>query len=265
MENDMQRRRTLVGMVAVTVLALGGTLVTTRAHAKSAWAKPAVDTPDAIAALQKMGAFLRAQQAFTVKSQQTTDDVMSSGQKVQYSGNVVLKVRRPDRMSMTIDTDRRKERIYYDGKTFTVFGEKNGYYAQFQAPPTLNDLKAVLEKRGIDMPLADLFYWGTEQDGTAKIKTATLVGTSNINGVPCDHYAIRQADIDWEIWIEQGPRTLPHKIAITTITERTQPQHIMTLDWDLAPRLTEDQFAFSPPPNSHRIEFEQVKGKGGAQ
>jgi hypothetical protein len=255
----MQRRRTLVGMV--TVLVLGG-LVAARAQAKSAWAKPAVDTPDAIAALQKMGAFLRSQQSFIVKSQQMTDDVLSSGQKVKYSGSVVLKVRRPDRLRMDIDSDRRQEHHYYDGKTFTVFGDRVGYWAQFQAPPTLAELKEVLEKRGIDMPLADLFYWGTDQDGTAKVRTATLIGTSNLNGVPCDHYAFRQADIDWEIWIEQGPRPLPHKIVITTVTERSQPQHVMTLDWDLTPRLGEDLFTFSPPPNSHRIDFEQVKGKG---
>ena len=121
----------------------------------------------------------------------------------------------------------------------------------------------MLEKTyGLDMPLADLFYWGTDQDGTAQIKSGELVGTSNVNGVACDHYAVRQADIDWEIWIEQGARPLPRKVVITTITDPTRPQHMMTLDWDLNAKLGDDQFAFTPPSNIVRIAFEQVKGTG---
>ncbi len=262
MFHRMHRRATWVGMVSV--LAFGaGALLMSRAHAKVAWAKPATDTSLAIAALHRMGACLRAQQAFTVKSQQTTDDVAASGQKIEYGGSVLLKVRRPDRMEMEIDGDRRHEHIYYDGKTFTLVADKPGYYAQFAAPPTLTELKDVLEKTyGLDMPLADLFYWGTEQDGTAQIKSAELVGTSNLNGVACDHYAIRQADIDWEIWIEQGARPLPRKVVITTLADSKQPQHVMTLDWNLNVKLGDDQFAFSTPANAVRIAFDQVKGTG---
>lgn len=261
----MHRRATVVGLL--TVVACGaGTLLVARAHAKLAWAKPVTDTSAAIAALHKMGAYLRAQQAFTVQSQQTTDDVTPAGQKIQYGGTVTLKVRRPDRLRMEIDTDRRHEHLYYDGKTFTLVPDqrgKPGYYAQFAAPPTLSALKDVLEKTyGVDMPLADLFYWGTDRDGTADIKSAQLVGTSTVNGVACDHYAMREADIDWELWIEQGARPLPRKVVITTITDSTQPQHVMTLDWNLNAKLGDDQFAFSPPASAVRIAFEQVKGTG---
>ncbi|HSS39129.1 MAG TPA: DUF2092 domain-containing protein, partial [Polyangia bacterium] len=162
-----------------------------------------------------------------------------------------------------IDTDRRHEHIFYDGKNFTLVADKAGYYAQFAAPPTLAELKDVLEKTyGLDMPLADLFYWGTAQDGTAQIKSAELVGTSNVNGTACDHYAIRQADIDWEIWIEQGAQPLPRKVVITTITDTKQPQHTMTLDWDVNAKLGDDQFAFSAPSKAVRIAFDQVKGTG---
>jgi len=256
---------------------LGSGLVTSQlAHAKAARAaastadKVAVETPDVIAALKRMGAYLRNLQSFAVKADMATDDALSPGQKVQFNANVSLKVRRPDRLRMDIEGDRRNERLYYDGKAFTAYSNKLGYYAQFDAPPTLNDLKPVLEKKyGIDMPLADLFYWGTEQDATGAIKSGTLVGTSVVNGVSCDHYALHQADIDWEIWIEQGGRPLPRKVVITTTTERLQPQHTMELNWDLSPRLTEDLFTFVPPSNSHRIAFDKAMAEtpkaGGAR
>jgi hypothetical protein len=225
--------------------------------------KPAVD-PAAITALRNMGAFLRDQQAFSVQARATTDDVMPSGQKIQYAGSVDLRVRRPDRMRIDIAGDRRNERMYYDGKAFTVFSDKAGYFASFPAPPTLAELKDVLEKRyAIDVPLADLFYWGTERDGTAAITAASRVGTANIDGFMTVHYAFRQKDVDWELWIEQGGRPVPRRMVITTIADRSKPQHSMSMNWDLAPKFDDQLFTFTPPANAHQIEFEATRRAGG--
>jgi hypothetical protein len=231
-------------------------------HAKPEPAKPAVD-PEAISALQKMGEFLRNQQAFTVQARATTDDVLPTGQKVQFGGAVDMKIRRPDRMRVDISGDRRNERFYYDGKTFTIFGEKTGYFAAFPAPGTLAELKDVLEKRyAIDLPLADLFYWGTERDGSAAITRATHVGTANVDGFMTDHYAFRQKDVDWELWIEQGGRPVPRKLVITTTADKTKPQHGMVMNWDLAPKFDDQLFTFVPPANAHQIEFESTRRAG---
>jgi hypothetical protein len=234
-------------------------------YAKSAPAKPAIE-PEAISALHKMGEFLRNQQNFSVQARGTTDDLLSSGQKVQFGGAVDLKVRRPDRMRMDISGDRRNERIYYDGKNFTVFGERVGYYATFPAPGTLAELKDVLEKRyAFDLPLADLFYWGTDQDSTASIQKATRVGTANIEGFVCDHFAFRQKDVDWEIWIEQGGRPVPRKYVITTTSEKSKPQHSMVLNWDLSAKYDDQLFTFVPPATAHQIEFDTARHAGGAK
>jgi hypothetical protein len=45
------------------------------------------------------------------------------------------------------------------------------------------------------------------QDMTA----AGYIGTSWIDGVECDHVAVRQADVDWQVWIERGDTPLPRK------------------------------------------------------
>jgi len=246
-----------VTVAAGLALGVGGW---SKAEAKPS-ATPAVD-PDAIAALQKMGTFLRDQQKFSVRAGVTTDDLLSSGQKVQFGGTFELMVRRPDRMRADVRGDRRDERLYYDGKTFTIFGEKVGYYASFPAPATLAELKDVAEKRyGIDLPLADLFYWGTDHDGTSDITAATNVGVATVVGTACDHYAFRQKDVDWELWIEQGPRPLPRKMVITTTSEKSRPQHGMVLDWDLNPKLADDLFTFVPPPEAHQIEFDTAAGR----
>lgn len=248
-------------MVVVAVsLTLGAGAGSRPAAAKSA--KPAID-PEAMQALHKMGAFLRDQQKFSVRAIMTTDDLLASGQKVQFNGTVELMVRRPDRLRMDIRADRRDQRLFYDGKSFTIFDEPAGYYASFQAPPTLAELKDVTEKRyGIDMPLADLFYWGTEHDGTADVTGATKVGVSTVAGTACDHYAFRQKDVDWELWIEQGQRPLPRKLVITTTAEKARPQSSEVLEWDLSPQLGDDLFKFAPPPAAHKIDFETARQTG---
>ncbi len=253
-------KRHLMVMTAVAGVALGAGICPASALAKSA--KPAID-PEAMAALHKMGAFLRDQQKFSVRANLTTDDLLASGQKVQFNGSVELMVRRPDRLRMDIRGDRHDEHLYYDGKTFTIYGERVGYYASFQAPPTLAELKEVTEKRyGIDMPLADLFYWGTEHDGTADVTAATKVGVSTVAGTTCDHYAFRQKDVDWEVWIEQGQHPLPRKMVITTTTEKTRPQSSQVLDWDLSPQLGDELFKFAPPPEAHKIDFDTASRAG---
>jgi hypothetical protein len=221
-------------------------------------AQPAVD-PAAIAALEKMGAYLRQQQQMHVISEMTTDEVLPNDQKIQHTGVADLKVRRPDRLLATIESDRKSERIVYDGKTITIFEPKLDFYASTPAPPTIGQMLERAEQRwGLELPLADLFYWGTGQSRVGDILSATNVGVAVIKGVPCDHYAFHQPDVDWELWIERGPRPLPHKEVITTITEKAQPQHVAVLSWDLSPKLDESLFAFTPPPGAHRIGLETV-------
>jgi hypothetical protein len=226
------------------------------ARAVEAPKKPAID-PSAIVALQKMGTFLRSLSSMEVQAEASTDDVLPSGQKVEYSGTVTMKVQRPNRLRAEITSDRKNERLFYDGATFTVFQPSLGYYASFPAPPTLRELVDVLEKRyGVDLPLADLFRLGADEAQMAAIRGATTIGWSTIKGAVCTHYAFHQADIDWELWIQEGAQPLPRKIVITTTSEKSQPQHVSVLTWNLAPALDEQAFVFTPPPNAQRINFD---------
>jgi hypothetical protein len=252
---------------AVTLALLAAAPAQAQAPARTQQAqqtsKQAID-PQAVAALERMGSYLRAQSSIKLDAEMTTDDLLPSGQKVQYGGTAQLKVRRPDRLRADVVGDRKNEQMFYDGKTFTIFQPRLNYYARFDAPPTLAELVDLAEKRyGIDLPVADLFYWGTDKSRIGEIRAATKVGSSTVRGVACDHYAFRQTDVDWEICIEPGGRPLPRKLVITTTAERAQPQHQVVMNWDLNPRLNEQDFTFTPPPTAHRIEFQPASPPAG--
>ncbi len=135
--------------------------------AQTASAPPEKD-PDAMAALQEMGAYLRTLKAFQVVAKQERDDVLVDGQKVENDNTAELLVRMPNGLYMTSTSDRKSRIYFYDGKTFTVYLPRMNMYASAAAPPTIGQLDDALEaKYGIELPLRDLFVWGTDAAKTA--------------------------------------------------------------------------------------------------
>lgn len=230
-------------------------------QAATAAAAPAVE-PEAIAALERMGAYLRTLRTFEVTARSTTENVMDDGFKLQFDGKAELKVRRPDRLRVDISSDRKQRQIYYDGKSVTVYGPRVKYYATVPAPPTLHATIEVLTKKyGIELPLADLFYWGTDAAPLADITTARYIGPAKVDGKPAEQYAFRQEGVDWQVWIQAGSAALPLKLAITSREQPAAPTHIAWLRWKLAPRLDETAFVFKPPAGAMKIVIQTVDGK----
>jgi hypothetical protein len=223
-------------------------------------AAPATDIDiKAIDALKSMGAYLRGLKAFALRSETTTDEVLDNGQKVQFGSTVDYLVRKPDRMRADVVSDRKRRQYFYDGKTVTQYGPDTGYYASVAAPPTISELLQFLDQKyGLELPLSDLFLWGTDKDGLDDIKSAINIGPSRIGGVDCDHYVFRQADVDWQIWIERGKTPLPRKVVITTTSDPAQPQYVAVLKWDLNPKLDNKTFTFVPPKGAQKIVLATV-------
>lgn len=218
--------------------------------------------PEAMSALRRMGVYLRTLQTFRISSETTIDERLASGQKVMIDGSSELTVHQPNRLHLSrkVDEDSINQEFFFNGKTFTAFGDKNGFYASFDAPDTIRKLLDVAANRyGIDIPLSDLFRWGTDADAEAKILEASYIGSTEVNHIPCHHYAFRNADVDWQLWIEKGDKPLPRKFAITTTQEEGQPRFVSTMNWNLSPKIDNKLFTFVPPKGAHKIEFEIIE------
>jgi hypothetical protein len=223
--------------------------------------------PDAVAEVKKMSAYLRTLKSYQIIDDVTEDDVLEDGLIVQHESKVDYLLARPNRLRIDVTSDERHRLYLYDGKNFTVWARLVNYYATVPAPPTIGELiDNVNEKYDIDLPLYDLYNWGTKEDDVNKIKTAVDVGPSAVNGVTCEHYAFHQEGVDWQIWIQLGEFPLPRKLVITTLTDDARPQHSDTLTWNLAPSFNDGAFAFDPPADAKRVLLEGEKdnaaGKG---
>jgi hypothetical protein len=228
-------------------------------------ASPAVD-PQAIAALVGMGSYLRSLKAFEVTSDTMTDEVIDDNMKVQLSANTRLQVRWPDRLRAETISDRKHRQLFYDGKSITLYSPRLKYYATAPAPPSLGETVAMLAKKhNIEVPLADLFYWGTNKAPVQDIKAAYSLGPATVDGKLTDHYAFRQEGVDWQVWIEKGNTPLPRKLVLTTTSDATQPEHIAILRWNVSPRFDESVFSFKPPPGAMKIVLQTANDKAGGR
>lgn len=219
--------------------------------------------PEASAALDRMGAALRALPGFSGHADVTTEKVLDSGQKIQHGGTLDFQVRRPDGIKIVATSDRQARQIYYDGTSMTIFAPRMGFYGSFAAPSTIGlviDLAST--KYGIEIPLADLFLFGVDQTMTMRIKSGFVVGTETINGALCEHYAFRQELVDWQLWIRRDQTALPCKLIVTSTDDPSMPQYSATLSWDTTTVPPAEAFAFVPPEGALKISFADVSKQG---
>ena len=216
--------------------------------------------PNALGELKRMGAYLRTLTAFQLKADVVTEDVRTDGQKVQVIRAVDLVAKRPNRLYAEVKNDRQRRLFFFDGKEFTLFAPRSNFYATVAAPSSLEKLADQLEdKYAIELPLVDLFRWGTPEGNLDAVTSAIDLGPSAINGVTCEQYAFRQEGIDWQLWVQRGGQPLPCRVVITTLSDDARPQHTATYTWNLAPSYDEDTFVFRAPSDAKRIPLAEVQ------
>jgi hypothetical protein len=252
------RRREYLGAVLATAMVAAAVPV----HAQTS--TPA-KSPAAMAALQSMGAYLRTLKTFQVEAVTTGEDVLEDGLKTQYDGKASILAQFPGKLRADVSNERVDRMYLYDGKSFTLFAKRLNYYATVPAPPTIGQLAQKLDDDyGIGVPLSDLFRWGTADWSTDQVTGAVDLGPSVVEGTTCQHYAFRQDDIDWQLWIQKGENALPRKLVITTKTDEARPQTSAVYTWNLAPSFNEAAFTFDPPAGAGKVVLAEIKAAAAA-
>jgi hypothetical protein len=218
----------------------------------------------AVEALNEMSNYLRSANTLALTSEATRDVVTNDGQRIQLEGVAKYKIRKPNGFVIDYSSDIKDRSFIYDGKTFTVYSPKLGFYAQAPAPATNKEvLDTIYNKFGIALPLEDLFRWGDggDQDRVKALKSAYKVGSATVRGVETDHFAFREDNVDWELWIQRADPPLPVKISIVDRNDPAKPAFTSFLTWQVNPAFTDADFTFAPGPNAKRIELATYKGE----
>ncbi|HEX3139458.1 MAG TPA: DUF2092 domain-containing protein [Rhizobacter sp.] len=221
-------------------------------------AQPAANPvdPGAIQALKDMGTYLQTLKRFQVSTDLTGERVLADGQKLQHHAGATLDVSRPNKLRARMSSARSERVLYYDGKNVTLFTPAQKYYSTVAFSGSLGELVSKLEERyALEIPLSDMFLWGTPAAPLDKIESAMNAGQDFIGADLCDHFAFRQGPFDWQLWITTGSTPLPRKLVITNRSDEARPQSVSLITWNLKPASTDASFVFTPPAGAKAIEI----------
>jgi len=230
-------RRLLLGLLLVSGGAVAGEL-----------------EPRALMALEQMGSYLRSLQQLRLDTDSRTDQVLENGQVIEFNHQTHLQARRPDKLRVQVERDGERRSLFYNGQRFTLYDSRSGYFTEQAAPTDIASLLAQLTERyGIELPLADLFRWDANTAKTTGLSDALWIDSQTVGGQVCDHYALRQADIDWQLWVRQGPQPLPCRLVISRRDSTEQPRHSVDYHWQLDAPSNNRDFEFTPPAGARAI------------
>jgi hypothetical protein len=212
--------------------------------------------PKAMEVLKQMCDYLKNLQQFSVQAEITEDVLLTSGERIQYARSVEASVRRPNRFRAESVGDTDNRQLVYDGKTITLLDRSKNFYTTINAPPEIDAaLEHATQAFNIRAPLADLISAKAYEYLTDDALSGFYVGQSKVQGVPCHHLAFKQKDIDWQIWVEDGPTPLPRKFLITDKTAQGLQFTAVFTKWNTSPQFEEGLFTFVAPEKAEKIDI----------
>jgi hypothetical protein len=259
MKSDSRCDRGLRGVFAVAmVVALGsapGVASAGESQSVGRWGGP-ID-PDALQILKGMTDYLGSLQQFGLHTENTYEDVLATGQKIQFGFSTDITVQRPDKIRAERVEGIAHQLYIYDGAKLTVHEAKQDFFATIDVPETIDGLlHFARDQLDLIPPAGDMIYSNAFELLTAAVTSGFVIGEAEIGGVRCYHLAFTTPVVDWQIWISEGDKPLPYKYVLTTRDDPAQPQFVtMISDWNTDPKIADGTFEFSPPPGTIEIDF----------
>jgi hypothetical protein len=206
--------------------------------------------------------FLEKTPAFSLTAEIWREHVDEAGQKIQFSRTVTMDVKRPDGLRLEITSPNTARGFWYDGKTLTVLDRKHNFFSTTAMPATLDKtVDAAHDQFGIDLPLIDLALSDPYKNAVAKVTGGKYFGIAPVLGVLCHHLAFTQENVDWQIWIEDGPQPLIRKFVITQKNEPGAPEFTALITrWNVSDRIADSDFIFNQPKGAAKIEMQESAG-----
>jgi len=217
---------------------------------------PAVDS-QALQILRRSTDYLSGQRQFSVRAHSMREDLLDTGNRVDFEVSVAVTIRRPNKYRLERQDARYHQSFYYDGTTLTMYNAQHRVYATAPAPGTIEGMfQFADDSLGFDIPVTDLLWRDVFPALTQGVTRAVVVGKEVIGGVSCDHLLFSRPDVDFQIWIADSGPPLPFKYVVTdTGTPALLSMVSLMSDWNFAPAAPDAYFTFVPPRGTAAIPF----------
>jgi hypothetical protein len=225
--------------------------------AVTAQADGARQDAEAVDVLKKMSAYKSSLDQVTIKGVSLTDARLGDGLMVSNSEEVHVSIDRPGSMYISSFDGETKKGLYFHDGLLTVFNTESKLYAQSEIPKEIDAaMEFALNELGIEAPLMDMIYKDASVHLIGSDETILyLTDKARVGGTDCHHIAIRGAEVDIQLWVEEGDRPMTRKIMITSKWEGGSPRFTANLHWDTDPKFKPGMFEFKAPEGATKVEF----------
>jgi len=155
------------------------------------------------------------------------------------------------------DRDGTKRGFRFDGKQISFFGLDEKVYATAQKSGDLDAAFAYFTRDlRMPLPMAEFLSNNLPKTLKDKVSEAYAVEETTIAGTRCDHLALRNDQIDAQLWIAKGDKPILQRVVLTYKQEDSQPQFWANFhDWNFSPETPDSLFVFTPAEGAARIAF----------
>jgi|SRR5664279_5952489 len=224
-------------------------------------AAPAAQAQDASQVLKAMFDYVGSQKTISVTYDSAVEVMTPDLQKIQFAGSGEVQLNRPDKLRATRTGGYADIELLFDGKTATIFGKGMNVFAQREAPGSVDQLIDKLRNEaGMDIPGADLLLASGYDEVMKDVIDAKHIGQGVIDGIECEHLAFRNAEVDWQIWIQLGARPIPRQYIITSKTVTGAPQYTLRIkDWKTDAPVAADAFTFKNAAGMTKVDVSALR------
>lgn len=210
--------------------------------------------------LKSMSDYLAAQKAISFSYDTNLEIVTKDEQKLALASSGTIALNRPDKIRASRHGGFADIEAVFDGKTLTLLGKHANAYAQVEVPGTIDHLVDELrDKYDRPVPGADLILSNTYDELMSSVIDVKDLGSGVIGGVECDHLAFRAEEVDWQIWIAQGPRPYPCRYVITSKRVTDKPEYSVQIrDWKTGNEVASDDFTFKNATNAKKMDLDDL-------
>jgi hypothetical protein len=259
MKHSITRRLIRSGAApAIWLAVLAAGSATVLAADSSAPAGTAAEDAAARTRLLEMAEFMARAPGLRVTMRSSYDAIQEDGRRVEFGERRTIMLQRPDKLRVEVErSDGEKGGVVFDGRAITAFNARENVYARVERAGTLDDtLVYMVRDLKATLPLARLFTTFAATDLGRRATTVDFVEECTLFDVPTEHLSVRSAEVDLQVWIAKGAAPLPRRVVITYKNAPGEPQFRADLyDWDAAPKVGADAFAFVPPAGAERIKY----------
>jgi len=257
-----------IEVITVTALLAFSAVGMPAVAAEKASAAPSASQAEARRLLDGMAGFLGGQKEFGANLLVGYEVLQASGQKIEFGERRTISVRRPNELRIEkLASDGHQDLVLFDGKQIMAYDAGPNVYAVSAQTGGIDETVVhFVRDLGMRLPLAPLLLAKLPEELQRRVQTIDYVEKTTLFGEPCHHLAGRTATVDFEMWIADGKKPLPRKIALTYRGDEGQPRFWAEFsDWDLDPDFGNSEFEFELPKDAKKVAFAAEMARASAK